>query len=84
MENINWADMVFLVAVTIALVKWIKELTQNRLGQYYMLVSMGFAFAIVFLSMADSFVLLDFIRNSVIVGLSASGVFDVATRISGK
>jgi len=80
----EWQELAFQVAVVIAIVTWIKKLTEDKLGHYYMLISMGVAFAIVFLAMADSFVALDYVRNSIIVGLSASGTYNIADRISGN
>ena len=79
--DINWTEMAFQVPVVIALVTLVKKLTNDKLGQYYMLIAMGFAFAIVYLGMADSFVLLNFIRQSILVGLSAAGVYNVANKI---
>lgn len=80
----NWGDLIFQVAVVIAVLTWIKKLTKESLGHYYMLISMGVAFVIVFLAMAESFVALDYVRQSIIVGLSASGTFDIAKRIGGN
>ena len=80
----EWGELAFQVAITIAVVTWIKKLTEDKLGHYYMLISMGIAFAVVFLAMAESFIVLDFVKQSIVVGLSASGVFDVAKRVSGN
>lgn len=77
----DWKEVAFQIPVVIALVTLIKKLTEDKLGQYYMLIAMGFALAVVYLSMADSFVLLDFIKQSIIVGLSACGVYNVANKI---
>lgn len=78
----EWAEMAFQVAVSIALVTWIKKLTSETLGHWYMLISMAVAFVVVLLSMFDNFVALDYVRQSLIVGLSASGVFDIAKVIN--
>lgn len=80
----NWQELAFQVAVVIALVTWIKKLTGDTLGHYYMLISMGVAFIIVLLATIGNFVATDFIKQSLIVGLTASGTFDVASRMANK
>jgi len=77
----DWKEIVFQVPVVIALVTLVKKLTSEKLGQWYMLIALGFAFAVVFLATADSFALIDFIKQSLIVGLSAAGVYNVANKI---
>ena len=77
----DWKDLVFQIPMVIALVTLVKKLTGEKLGEYYMLVAMGFAFAVVGLAMAGSFVLVEFIKQSIVVGLSAAGVYNVANKI---
>ncbi len=78
----EWAEMAFQVAVSLALVEFIKKLTGETLGHWYMLISMGVAFVVVLLSMFNDFMWLDYVRQSIIVGLAASGVFDIAKTIN--
>jgi len=81
----DWKEIAFQIPMVIALVTLVKKLTNEKLGQYYMLIALGFAFAVVYLAMADSFVVLDFIKQSLVVGLSAAGVYNVANKIgTGK
>ena len=81
----DWKEIAFQIPMVIALVTLVKKLTSEKLGQYYMLIALGFAFAIVYLATADSFVVLDFVKQSLIVGLSAAGVYNVANKIgTGK
>ena len=77
----DWKEIAFQIPMVIALVTLVKKLTNEKLGQYYMLITLGFAFAVVYLAMADSFIVLDFVKQSLIVGLSAAGVYNVANKI---
>ncbi len=81
MININWLDIVVQVAIVMALVNWVKTLSGDKLGHYAMLVSMGFAFVVVFLAtLPNPIIWFELVRNSVIVGLSASGLYDLRTQ----
>ena len=78
MININWLDIVIQVAIIIALVNWIKTISGDNLGHYAMLISMGIAFIVVFLAtLPNPIVWFEIVKNSIIVGLSASGLFDI-------
>jgi Sec-independent protein secretion pathway component TatC len=77
----EWKEIVFQVPVVIALVTLVKKLTAEKLGQWYMLIAIGFAFAVVGLAMADSFNAIEFVKQSLIVGLTAAGVYNVANKI---
>ena len=77
----DWKELVFQVPVIIALVTLIKKLTNEKLGQWYMLIAIAFAFIVVYLGNADNFILLDFIKQSLIAGLTAAGVYNVANKI---
>lgn len=76
--EINWLELATQVAIVLALVNWVKALSKDKLGHYAMLVSMGFAFVVVFLAtMPEPIVWYSFVRDSVIVGLTACGLFDL-------
>lgn len=77
----EWGEITFQVAMVIAVVTLIKKLTDEKLGQWYMLIAVGVAFAIVFLAMAENFILLDFIKQSIYVGLGSAGVYNIANKI---
>ena len=78
MINIDWLDIVVQVAIVMALVNLVKKISGDKLGQYAMLVSMGIAFVVVFLaSMPSPVIWFELVRNSIIVGLTASGLFDL-------
>jgi len=77
----DWGEITFQVMMTIALVSLIKASTKDTLGQFSMLVAIAVAFLIVYLAMAESFVVLDYIRQSLYVGLGAAGLYKVAGKI---
>ena len=77
----DWKEIVFQVPVVIALVTLVKKLTAEKLGQWYMLIAIGFAFAVVGLATADCFNTIEFVKQSLIVGLTAAGVYNVANKI---
>jgi len=77
----DWGEITFQVMMTIALVGLIKASTKDKLGQFSMLVAVAVAFLIVYLAMAESFVVLDYIRQSLYVGLGAAGLYKVAGKI---
>jgi hypothetical protein len=77
----DWGEVAVQVAMVIALVTLVKKLTKETLGEWYMLFAVGFAFAIVYLAIADNFILIEFIKQSLMVGLSAAGVYNIANKI---
>ena len=81
----EWGELAVQVAIVIALVNWIKALTNDKLGFYSVLVSMGVAFAVVFLAtMPNAIVWYELVKSSIIVGLSASGLYTIAGKIGNK
>ena len=81
----NWGEIGFQIAIVIALVNWVKALSKDRLGYYAMLVSMGWAFVIVFVASLPNLILwYELVRNAIVVGLSASGLYTVAGKIGNK
>ena len=81
----GWQEAAFQVAVTIALVNWIKTLTEDRLGIYSVLVAMGVAFFVVFLAgLPGVIVWYELVKSSVIVGLSAAGLYTVAGKMGNN
>ena len=80
----NWGELGFQAMMVVSLVALIKVATGDRLGQFAVLVSLGVAFIIVYLATAESFVLLDWIRQSLYVGLGAAGMYKIAGKIGNK
>jgi len=80
--EINWGEMIFQIAIVVAIVNWIKHLSKDRLGMWSVAVSMAVAFAVVFLAgLPEVIAWYDLIRNGVIVGLSASGFYTIAGKV---
>jgi len=71
MFNINFLDITILVAITLAVVNLVKDLTGNRLGQWYMLISAGVGAAIFALGLYAP----EIVKQFVAVGLIASGIY---------
>jgi len=78
----NWGDLIFQAMMVTAITAAIKVVSKDKLGQFAILVSVGIAFIVVYLAMADSFVLLDWIRQSLYVGLGAAGIYKIAGKVS--
>lgn len=76
MIDINWLDTAVLVAIVVALVNAIKTATGNKLGYWYMLISIAIGFGIYALGLyAPSFV-----KIGLAIGLAASGIYDIYKR----
>lgn len=88
-EGIDWKLVAILIPITMALTEWIKSFFMDKttgvckLGQWAILISMAFAFLTVFLFGIDTnaFVLLPFIKMSIMVGLGAAGLYNGTTQI---
>ena len=80
----NWGELGFQTMMVVALVALIKVATGDKLGQFAVLVSLGVAFIVVYLATAESFVLLDWIRQSLYVGLGAAGAYKISGKIGNK
>ena len=80
----NWGDLIFQAMMVVAIVGFIKVLAKDNLGQFSILVALGAAFLIVYLAMAEDFVLLDYIRQSLYVGLGAAGMYKIAGKVSNN
>lgn len=73
MINIDFLDITILVVITVAIVNLIKDVTGNKLGYWYMLISAGVGAALYAIGMYAPDVVIAFIA----VGLVASGLYDV-------
>jgi hypothetical protein len=71
--------------MTVAVVGLIKTLSKDKLGDWAMLVAVGVAFAIVFLGLngvITSWV--EFVQQSLYVGLGAAGSYKIAGKIGNS
>jgi len=76
--NVNWAEVAVQIAITLALTNFIKTVIPKDIGNFAMLVSMGVAFIVVFLAtFPTAFVAIEFVKQSVIVGLASCGLYDL-------
>lgn len=83
--DINWSEIVFQVTIVIAIVNWIKHLAKDKLGMWSVAVSMAIAFAVVFLAgLPNVIAWYDLVKNSIIVGLSASGFYTLAGKVGNQ
>ena len=80
----EWGNLAFQAMMVVAIVSFVKVLAKDNLGQYSILIALGAAFLIVYLAMAESFVLLDYIRQSLYVGLGAAGMYKIAGKVSNS
>ena len=81
----DWGELAFQAAMTVALTSWVKHLANDKLGQWSVAVAMGIAFVIVFLAMATDggFVVLEWVKQSLYVGVGAAGFYKGADKIGG-
>ncbi len=80
--EINWGEMIFQVALVVAVVNWIKHLSKDKLGMWSVAVSMGVAFIVVFLAALPVIpAWYEIIKTGLIVGLSASGFYTLAGKV---
>jgi len=76
--NVNWAEIAVQIAIAMALTNFIKTVIKKDIGSFAMLISMGLAFIVVFLAtFTTGFVVIEFIKQSIIVGLAACGLYDL-------
>lgn len=73
MININFLDITVLVLITVSVVESIKKATGNKLGQWYMLISAGVGAVLFAIGMYAP----DIVKGFIIVGLVASGLYDI-------
>ena len=73
MVNIDWLDTAVLVAIVIALTNAIKKATGDKLGYWYMLISMGLGFAVYAIGLYAP----EYVKMGLAIGLVASGIYDI-------
>ena len=73
MIDINFLDITVIVLITVACVEAIKKVTDNKLGQWYMLISAGVGALVYAIGMYAP----DVVKGFIVVGLVASGLYDI-------
>ncbi len=76
MLNINWLDTSILVVIVVALVNAIKAATLNKLGYWYLLISVALGFGVYAVAIYAP----DFVKIGLAIGLVASGIYDLAVK----
>lgn len=73
------------VTVVVALTAWVKYLAKDNLGQWAAAVAMGAAFIVVLLYSDGAIVsAYEYVKDSVITGLSAAGFYKGLQKIGGN
>ena len=73
----NWLDAGLIVLVVIAIVNRIKSEAPNLKGVYYTLISFGVGAAVYCIGLYAP----DIVKQIVLIGLAASGIYDVANKV---
>ncbi len=70
--EIDWTNILFLIAIVYAFTNAIKTATKDKLGYWYMLIAIALGFgAVYFAAYAPAI-----IKMGLIVGAGASGIYD--------
>ena len=76
MVEIDWLNLAVLVVIVVALVNFIKAITLNKLGYFYMLIALALGFGVYAIAIYAP----DFVKIGLAIGLSASGIYDLAVK----
>ncbi len=79
--DFNLIDIAVRIAITIAVVNFVKTASGGKLGYYAVLVAIGIAFGISILAVLPG--VIDWIqtaKDTFIIALSAAGIYDIYTR----
>ncbi len=83
--NIEWGSFIVQMAIVIAVVNYIKVISKDKLGFYAILVAIGIGVIVTVLGVLPAQIdLLFVIKNSLALGLGASGIYKVAGKIGNK
>ena len=77
--DINLGEIAVQIAIVIAIVNYVKTASPKILGYWAALVAIGVSFIVVMLNswIAGSIVLVNIVRDTFIIGLAASGIYDL-------
>ena len=83
--EINFGALAIQIAITIAVVDFIKNASKDKLGYYAILVAVGIGFILTILGILPAqpdwlFV----VKNTLTIGLVAAGIYKVAGKIGGS
>ena len=79
----DWSEIVFQIAITISITAFIKAMIKKDIGEYSKAIAMGVAFIVVLLAVNGQIAsVTEFIKQSLYVGLGATGFYKVADKIA--
>ena len=77
----NLVDIAVRIAITIAIVNFIKQASGGKLGYYAVLVAAGVAFGISILAVLPSVIdWIQTIKDTFIISLASAGIYDIYTK----
>jgi hypothetical protein len=83
--DINFGDLVVQIAITIAVVDFVKFACKDKLGYYAILIAFVVGFAITILGILPAQIdWLFVVKNTITIGLAAAGVYKVVTKIASN
>lgn len=83
--TIDFGNLVIQIAIVIAVVNYIKVVSKDKLGFYAILVAIGIGFIVTILGVLPAQInWLFVVKNSLTIGLTASGIYKVADKIGGS
>ena len=83
--DINFGDLIVQIAITIAVVDYIKFASKDKLGYYAILVAFVVGFAVTILGVLPAQLDWLFIaKNTITIGLAAAGIYKVVTKIASN
>ena len=83
-EGINIGTVAILATIVMALVEWIKKLCNDKLGYWSIAVAMALAFGVCYLASNGVIDVFTFVKESIMVGLTAGGFYQVSTNAAEK
>lgn len=83
--EINFGSLIAQVAITVAIVNYVKAASKDKLGFYAILVAIGIGFILTILGILPAQIdWLFVIKNTLTIGLSAAGIYKLAGKIGGS
>lgn len=77
----NLVDIAIRIAITIAIVNYVKTASGSKLGYYAVLVAIGVAFGISVLAVLPGVIdWIQIIKDTFIIALASAGIYDIYTK----
>lgn len=79
--DFNLVDIAVRIAITIAIVNYIKTMANGKLGYYAVLVAIGVGFAVSILAVIPNAIdWIQTVKDTFIIALASAGIYDIYTR----